>query len=290
VSEDLGYVEVGWDDFSPAGLDETSYGTGDVQVAGVSIDRVEILPSGRVRYWYNDDGDTLKLGQVQVIPQPGQVLDRAGNANAAAGAASFLRLQVACAWSNPLLRYDANSDTFVSPQDVLVIVNELNRRAIIDQFSRLPAPQFPSPLPPMYYDVNCDKHGTPQDVLVIVNELNRRFAGEGESNVERQGQSDHAVPAETEKTIVLGPTQFFVLPAGDTPSASATADEVQPLAADAVSLHDRMFSDLNWLSFRAQAGDDEDEWLAGLETGSDDEFSELLNAALEGLGRAAGHN
>ena len=176
ISDDLGYIEVKWDPTAPAPLNSSTLDVNDLLVPGVTVDRVEALPNGNVRYWYNDDGQKLPLGQVSVSPQTGQVADQAGNTNAAASAFSFLRFKAACPWQNEEVRYDANFDTFVTPQDALVIINELNRRAIVNSQDQLPSPVTPEPSPPFFYDTNCDTFGTPQDVLVVINELNRRAA------------------------------------------------------------------------------------------------------------------
>ena len=82
TNSDTGYVDVQWTDRGLAGLDATSFGTDDVTVSGVDIDRVEDLGGGKVRYWYNDDGDSLAQGLVDVGIVPASVKDLAGNVNA----------------------------------------------------------------------------------------------------------------------------------------------------------------------------------------------------------------
>ena len=82
TSHDSGYVLVQWSDGGSAGLDDTSFGTADVTVSGVTIDRVENLGGGAIRYWYNQDSDKLADGPVVVQLVAGQVRDRAGNTNA----------------------------------------------------------------------------------------------------------------------------------------------------------------------------------------------------------------
>jgi hypothetical protein len=71
-------------------------------------------------------------------------------------------------WANPADPRDVNGDGFVTPQDVLILVNDLNANT-----SRvLPAVPGPDFLPP-YLDVNDDRRLTPQDVLIVINFLNR---------------------------------------------------------------------------------------------------------------------
>ncbi|WP_372899257.1 Ig-like domain-containing protein, partial [Stieleria sp.] len=88
VSADTGYVVLQWNDVGGAGLDANSIDADDVTVGGASIDRAEDLGGGHVRYWYNDDGETLSDGVVDVTFVAGQVADLAGNVNAA-GSSSF---------------------------------------------------------------------------------------------------------------------------------------------------------------------------------------------------------
>jgi YD repeat-containing protein len=86
ISVDVGYVEIQWLDLGLAGLDHASFGTGDVTVTGVSIDRVQDLGDGLVRYWYNDDGDVLPAGMIVVSLPAGAVSDLAGNPSESATA------------------------------------------------------------------------------------------------------------------------------------------------------------------------------------------------------------
>src|SRR5262249_49571328 len=92
VTVEPGFVDVQWNDTGLAGLDPASFGTGDVTITGVTVDRIEDLGNGLVRYHYNDDNDMLALGPVQVTLVAGQVKDLAGNASAEA-VLSFTREQ-----------------------------------------------------------------------------------------------------------------------------------------------------------------------------------------------------
>jgi uncharacterized protein YbdZ (MbtH family) len=88
TAQDLGYVEIQWTDAGPSGLDENTFGAADLTVTGVSIDRIENLGGGRVRYVYNADGQSVADGSIAVTIVAGQVADQAGNTNAA-GQATF---------------------------------------------------------------------------------------------------------------------------------------------------------------------------------------------------------
>ena len=79
VSRDLGYVEIQWDDPGLAGLN--AGGTEDVSITGVSVDKAEDLGDGRWRYWYDQDGESLADGTIEVQLNAGQVHDIAGNTN-----------------------------------------------------------------------------------------------------------------------------------------------------------------------------------------------------------------
>ena len=76
---DSGFVEVVWTDTGASGLDLSSIDAEDLSIVGVSIDRIESLAQGHIRYWYNDDGDTLDQGTISVAFPVGAVQDLAGN-------------------------------------------------------------------------------------------------------------------------------------------------------------------------------------------------------------------
>ena len=81
-------------------------------------------------------------------------------------------------WQNPILRYDVNNDSAVSPIDALLLINYINAQAS-------PPPPLPDPRPvgAPFYDVNGDDFATAEDVLAVINEINRLNSpsgGEGE--------------------------------------------------------------------------------------------------------------
>ncbi len=94
-------------------------------------------------------------------------------ANTAAADVDFGFVSNTSQWQNPVLRYDVNNDTEVSPIDALLIINDLN---LIGSRS-LAGTNFSTP---PYVDVNGDGNVSPIDVLLIINFLNDRSAGEGE--------------------------------------------------------------------------------------------------------------
>jgi hypothetical protein len=77
-------------------------------------------------------------------------------------------------WTNPNNPQDVNEDNNVSSLDVLVLVNDINRRGA-RQLST------PKDKPTAYLDVNADGAVSSLDVLMLVNALNRKSRnGEGE--------------------------------------------------------------------------------------------------------------
>ena len=76
---------------------------------------------------------------------------------------------------NPILNLDVDADGFISPIDVLLVINFINFNGS-SSVAGLPAP-------PPYRDVNGDNQIDPLDVLAIINYINARGnggAGEGE--------------------------------------------------------------------------------------------------------------
>ena len=80
-------------------------------------------------------------------------------------------------WLNPVDQNDVNADTFVTPLDALLIINEINNngsRNLNDD---------PPPTPP-YIDVSGDGFLSALDVLLVVNFLNNNAGGEGEATAD----------------------------------------------------------------------------------------------------------
>ncbi len=72
---------------------------------------------------------------------------------------------------------DVNHGGWVSPLDVLIVINYIN-----GQGEELPPAPVPPATPEYYYDVDADGKVTANDVLLVINYLNLRLAGgEGES-------------------------------------------------------------------------------------------------------------
>jgi hypothetical protein len=76
-------------------------------------------------------------------------------------------------WTNAIGPLDVDDDNFVSPLDVLVLVNDLNVFG-----SRRLAPPVTEPY--AYLDPDGDGSISPLDVLMIINHINSKGSGEGE--------------------------------------------------------------------------------------------------------------
>jgi VCBS repeat-containing protein len=86
---------------------------------------------------------------------------------------------VASLYQNPSNKYDVNNDSFVSPIDVLLIINLLNSTG-----ASIPVDQLPPP--PPFYDVNGNGFVDATDVLSLVDYINstgNSGSGEGEQEV-----------------------------------------------------------------------------------------------------------
>ncbi|HUE72938.1 MAG TPA: GEVED domain-containing protein [Pirellulaceae bacterium] len=103
-------------------------------------------------------------------------------------------------FQNPANSLDVNDDGRISPNDALLIVNQLNRSILV-----LGSPGFNVPNPtlgiltaPPYYDVNGDNRVTISDAALVINFLNL-LAGpqpEGEAGPQPEGEADtSSVPA-----------------------------------------------------------------------------------------------
>ncbi|TVS10930.1 MAG: hypothetical protein EA424_24510 [Planctomycetaceae bacterium] len=112
----------------------------------------------------------------QASPGAGQ-FSRFGQGNVAWGlvdlGSPIVVQQIGGHWQNPSYPYDVNDDGLITPLDVLIMINEINRNDIRE----LPVPDPTSQQPPPYFDVSGDDWLTPQDVLLVVNYLNLHGPG-----------------------------------------------------------------------------------------------------------------
>ncbi|MBC8354315.1 MAG: hypothetical protein H8E66_20160 [Planctomycetes bacterium] len=114
-----------------------------------------------------------------------------------------LRVTDAPSWHNSAQPQDVDGDGFVSPIDVLRIINDLNSRGA----RQLNAPALTDT--PPYLDVNDDGFVSPVDALIIVNALNSASqVPEGEALAIRRDRSDASSRRDLEREIVFITDQF----------------------------------------------------------------------------------
>jgi hypothetical protein len=104
------------------------------------------------------------------------------------------------AWHNRDNPMDVTNDGLITPQDVLVVFNELNHSAFHDVTGQMTMPP-PDPIPG-FYDVNRDRYVTAIDALMAINYLNALVAGEGE------GESESITFANDHRLLPLIPAEL----------------------------------------------------------------------------------
>jgi hypothetical protein len=207
------------------------------------------------------------------------------------------------AYQNPTNQFDVNNDTFVSPIDVLQVINYLNRNP--GQISTQLPINPTTPVPP-FVDVNGDSFVTPLDVLLVINELNlrsraRAAGGEGESvSADTWVSSSAQVPSQS---IVPATSNFASPPAQSMPAQNLPAQSsasnlvsqsisqvsVQSTDSEAASGSVVASVDNLWAASSSGAVDWLDEIDSSLESLNDSESSDSqtvdgLFARLEGFG------
>ena len=104
---------------------------------------------------------------------------------------------------NPSNNLDVDADGFVSPIDVLILVNDINFNGVRTLSSTLPIPP--------YLDPNGDGSIGPLDVLSVINFINNRGnagAGEGEGAMELLGYSQEDVMMISTAEIIRASQDF----------------------------------------------------------------------------------
>ena len=143
-------------------------GTGTLTFAA---DPADDLPLNETTLIKPDPGISVPPAQIRYVNTPTIVVVVGGS-----GEGEF---------TNPYNRYDVNNDGFVTPIDVLAVVNFLNTAGTTDLTPWAPGGEGEAEGP--YYDVNSDYVISPMDVLGVVNFLNSlavQAGGEGESSGE----------------------------------------------------------------------------------------------------------
>ena len=89
-------------------------------------------------------------------------------------------------YQNPTRKQDVNADGFISPIDVLIVVNLLNSRGPSVPVEGLPGP-------PDYVDVNGDNVVNPLDALEVINYINSQSGGSSGGEGEGEGEGFSSV-------------------------------------------------------------------------------------------------
>ena len=150
-------------------------------VSGPDVGTAVIQATGFIRY--TPPKDFVGTANLQYV-----VLDDSGQSSNIANVTIQVTNSI---HQNPVNRLDVNADGFVSPIDVLIVVNDLN-------FNGPRVLPLDLPVPP-YLDVNGDKSVSPLDVLELINFINARGnsgsgEGEGEASMASLGYTqDHVM-------------------------------------------------------------------------------------------------
>ena len=155
-----------------AGIDLTGFGRSQIVIDATSVDR---LADTRLDLTI-DASDTLELrdewtasGFLRVGPKVVQ-LGSNNEINAQLG------ISTATPFHNWFSALDINADGFVSPIDVLLIVNELNKGT-----NELVLSAGGTDDVHWFVDTNGDNSLSPVDALLVINHLNQLADGEGET-------------------------------------------------------------------------------------------------------------
>jgi hypothetical protein len=161
-------------------------------------------------------------------------------------------------WFNDSAPYDVNADGFVSPLDLLIVINYLNSNGVgtFDE-SKI---QFVAP----FIDTNDDGSYAPIDALVVINELNRLSrlnslaSGEGEDSPATQSDSTMAAAppfdaktaltesqAEGEDEDWPDSTTFFEAIESSNPVNQANEFFLEPNSVSTVSVKSRLRKSTN---------------------------------------------
>jgi hypothetical protein len=134
--------------------------------AGSFTARHEYLPGEyQVSIMVRDDDQGAGLATVDITIPIGQPATQ-----------GELDPEIALAWHNYANPKDINGDGQLTvDEDVVLVINELNRLSIIDPLGNLPSrPLLPAALSPPYFDVSGDNRlSSVHDLLPLLNYLNR---------------------------------------------------------------------------------------------------------------------
>ena len=90
------------------------------------------------------------------------------------------------AWQNAVRPLDVNDDGVIAPNDVLLIINELNSHRLSAADGKLPPTRPANQNPVQMIDTSGDGYVSPRDALAIINYLNSPPSAEGEDAASSQ--------------------------------------------------------------------------------------------------------
>lgn len=159
------------------------------------------------------------------------------------------RLMIGSDWTNVLNPLDVTGDAsgLVAPNDVLVVINEINQRRVSDpRTGELQVVGENGVSPPPFHDVNCDTLAAPSDVLEIINFLNGVRPRPGWSFDETGGAGEEAGRFSNDScaarlhegnSLVTSLTSTFTVPEGAT-GVSFTFDNLAFDESSEGTVHD----------------------------------------------------
>jgi len=186
----------------------------------VLILRVEMRATSAGTFNFRGDlRDNVPLNEVTLFSPPtnvplGQIRLKSGSITITSSGGS-----PEAEFTNPSNALDVNGDGFVTPLDVLLVINDVNAYG---SRSLSGGASGESPANRVYLDVNADRYVSPIDALMVINHLNAsRGTGEGEAgSVVAPTALDDTLAAIT-GDIAANEVQLFAVPAPVASGASA---------------------------------------------------------------------
>lgn len=171
-------------------------------------------------------------------------------------------------WQNPQKPLDVSNDSFVSPIDALLIINDLKFHGI----RKLPNPPQAPLLPPPYLDVSGDGFVSPADALLIINALNGG-SGEGEGESVELVVSGAGLLSSSWPTDTLRPTNGRGLLSG--PGTTPVAETAAPRGSSAPADYGLTIGQASTARYAALRD--------GLTSPADEDVMELIAADVAGV-------
>ncbi len=216
LEDQLVYAEVAWDFTVPSWKFE-DVDADDVLTFSALQEDGTPLPA-----WLDFDSDTLTFSGTPSAGDVGEVmvtLTANDSGDPSLSADDTFKISIAensNPWQNPFNQYDVNAKDGVTPQDALIVINQLNKTGA----GELPASGL---VAPPYLDVSGNNHLEPLDALQVINYLNRQLDNGAEGELGETEPMDDAVAGEQEANEGILATDALA----ERPTVS-TSDELAP--------------------------------------------------------------